>query len=1087
MKKVFFLFLLLLSLTALFTSAATLKKISFSATQGIFEAKLLFDSIPSYSLDGVLGNTPSLSFTSSISENVPREISWGPINTSIVSTKGYVNISFKFSFVVSALASKKGNMLVIDFVPVGISQKLALSGAATKISIDFSGEKGSTLGLAVKYLARLLNRNIVIDPKIATKPINITLSNVTPSEAFYDVLASSSGVGYAILPDGTYYIAPVDSLTQELGKLGVGTYNNIVDFYNLSTTNVSSSDFTSLVSNLFGKNKVVGYIGTYAIVKATARQQKTVRSLMNFLKESTNFSTISWNSPESERDLENLITTMYPTVKVMYLPAFSTMVIKGSAPELEKARGIIEKYAQILSESGPKVTVTFNVPTQNIPAFLQFSKSMPAITAYGSPSKNSSNAIYIVSGPKKEILKFEENVRMLASTVTIAQAKTLHFSFVTWLDKNSVNDLVKMLSIVYPDVKTAYFPSFGQLLFYGYNPTDVDSAAAFVKNRRPLQTVKIKRSTVSVEIPAKNLPAVDALLKGEYPTLFGTGTTVSASMAKYVVSGESNMVEEFVNSLKNSGLISKKSTVTSNNATPTSVYLREVPWENSQSADDILKLLAIKYPNLKEIYLKSLREFVVYGTDYAMINDAARFLVSHQTKKEIKKVTEFVKIRAQDFETVKALISGKGMNFFGPTKPATMATEVTIAVSGSASEVGETLLEMKDSGLILSEKSPTKVSTTSTATVQIVVVHNGLVSCNVKNYPLSSLIERVYSEFGKNVVFSSQLPSVNLKLSNVSLEEFTNALKEAYSLSFNGTAVTVVEKNSAGLTRVYRTSDDANQIEKLASFVGGKTFVDQKRGMVIVSNLTPATAKELDSMVKPLLNSRKDVEIEAKIVDVSSNDGFTKNLDTTLMTPQLVFDNNLKFSLSVLKMANLPKFLTDFSNDLVSSSATLTGNFSETTGNASVLSAPVVTTQSGENANILIGSKYPYMVTTVSNGQQQQQLKFLDTGIQLTILPVILPNDRILLTITIEVSDADWAHAVNGIPAVNTRSASMKVVVSNGQTLMIGGLTKHSRSENVVKIPFLGDLPFIGQFFRHTTFQDSVSNLDIFITAKVRE
>ena len=144
-----------------------------------------------------------------------------------------------------------------------------------------------------------------------------------------------------------------------------------------------------------------------------------------------------------------------------------------------------------------------------------------------------------------------------------------------------------------------------------------------------------------------------------------------------------------------------------------------------------------------------------------------------------------------------------------------------------------------------------------------------------------------------------------------------------------------------------------------------------------------------------------------------------------------------------------------------------------------------MTTQSGEPANILIGSKYPYVVTTSVNGQQQQQLKFLDTGIQLNITPVILPDKKILLTVTIEVSDADWGHAVNGIPAVNTRSASMKVVVSNGQTLMIGGLVKHSRSENVTKIPFLGDLPFIGQFFRTTSFQDTSSNLDIFITAKV--
>jgi type II secretory pathway component GspD/PulD (secretin) len=1099
MKKNFiFILLVTFLMSSIVVMGATLEKLTFSATEGMFQAELVFDSPPSYSLKSVLGNSPVFAFKGNVATSVQKETEWGPAKATISSTSNQTLVKFDFPFVVSTFAGGKvenPNVVVVSFVTLGISQKLALSGTATKISIDFSGEKGSTLGLAIKYLARILKRNLIIDPKVSSQKVNVTLSNVTPSEAFYDILISLPGIGYAILPDGTYYIAPINDLVKNVGKLGVGTYNNIVSFYDLSTTNVSSTTFSSLVTNLFGNNRVIDYIGSYAIVKATAEQQKTIESLMDFLKEGMNFSTVEWTNSQAESDLQKLIEAMYPTLKFMYLPTFSTIVMTGSKTDLQGAKNVIDEYAQILSENGPKVSVTFEVPNSNVPVFLQYSKATPYITAYGSPSSSSSNTVYIVTGPQKQVETFENSVKLIASTLTAVKARPLHFNFASWTDKNSVNDLLKMISIMYSDVKSVYFPSFGQILFYGQNANDVDDVVNFVKKRKPLQTVGVKKTTVTVNISSRNLLTVNALLRNEFPTLFGTGTQVGTSEnVPYVVSGPATDVNKFVSSLKNTGLIVGKAPAEVSKPSET-IFLNEVPWADEKSANDVLNLLKIKYPNLKAEYLKSLKEFAIYGLDASLIKDASTFVNSHlktNKKESIPMETKFIKIAQKDYETVKAMIRSKDIAFFGPTNPSTLSTIVTIGMSGPASSVAEVVQLLKTSNLISKvtpRSSASSISTTQGASVvQIVSIHNDLVSCDVKNYPLSTLIERVYDGFGKNVIFaSSNLPSVNLKLSNITLDEFKKAVENAYKLSFTGTSVIVVENSAAGITRVYMSSDDVNAVKSIAAFVGGKTFVDEKKGIIVVSNLTPNTAEKLDSLVKPLLASRKDVKIEAKILDVTGNKNVQTDLKTTLMTPQLIFNNGLNIDLKLLDISNVPKFLSGFGDQVLSSKATITGNFSDSTGDASMLSAPVVTTQSGEAANILIGSKYPYMVTTVANGQQQQQLKFLDTGIQLNIVPVILPNKKISLTITIEVSDADWAHAVNGIPAVNTRSASMKVVVSDGQTLMIGGLVKHSRSQNVVKIPFLGDLPFIGQFFRTTTFQDSTSNLDILITAKVGE
>ncbi len=1085
-KGVILLFLLFIPFVIF---GAVLQNLTFSATRGIFQAQLTFSSKPNWVLNGVLGNSPQITFVGTISSNLSKEITWGPVKATMFSTSSHSVVKFDFPFIVSTFVNEKSHKLVMNFVTLGISQSLTLTGPSTRISIDFSGEKGSTLGLAIKYLARILKRNLVIDPKIAQQPVNITLTNVTPAEAFYDVLISSAGVGYAILPDGTYYIAPVSSLVKGLGKLGVGTYNNIVSFYDLSTTNIASSTFSSLVTNLFGENKVIGFIASHAIVKATVEQQKTIKSLMNFIRESEDFKTVEWKDVNAEPELQKLITTMYPTVKIMYLKSFSTMVMRGAKSDLEKAFGVVSKYAEILSQNGPKVTLTFSVPVQNIPAFLQFANKFPSITAYGSPTNKASNAVYIVNGPQTQITKFEKNVELIASTLTVAKPRIIHFNFANWKGKNSVEDLLKIINIMYPDVKCEYLPSFEQILFYGTNAQDVDSATNFVKQRALREKQSIPRMTVTVEISPGDLKTVSALLKKEYPTLFGTGTVSSPTtkLLKYVVSGPATDVENFINTLKEAGLV-QKTTLKASNVLKT-MFIREIPWNDAAVSDDVETLVKLKYPEVNVLYLKNLKEFVVYGKNSYEIDNAAKFINLQSSKVEYKKmpaVTAIVKINPNNYETVRSIVTTKGLNFYGPSSPATRATSILVAISGPKSELDSTVNMMEMSGL--AKISSIKATPTQVATQvqQVVVVRNGKVSCKVENYPLSTLIQRVYKAFEKNVVFATRnLPNVTLELSNVSLDQFEYALSNAYNLTFTGTSLVIVGTNSVGITKVYKASGNVTEIKSLAEFLGGKVFTDTNTGVIVVSGLTAAKAKKLDAMVMPLINPRKDVEIEAKIVSVSKNNNLAKRITTNFMTPQLIFNNGLTLNFKLIDVANLPKFLSGLTDNIVSSNATLIANFSQTTGAGSILSAPVLTTQSGESANILVGSKYPYLVTTTVNNQQTQKLMFLDTGIQLTILPVVLPNGQISLTITIDVSEADWGHAVNGIPAVNTRNASVKVVISNGQTLMIGGLVQHNRSENVTKIPFLGDLPFIGQFFRTTTFQDSTNDLDIFITAKI--
>ncbi len=912
-----------------------LQNFTFSATGGQFQSTITFDSVPVWNVSGIIGNSPRLSFKGSLSSKISNKIIWGPLSATISSTNSISTITFNFPFIVSTFVQQNGDELTVNFITLGISQTLPLTGPSTKISIDFSGQQTSTLNLAIKYLARILNRNLIVDPSIANNPVNITLKDVTAAEAFYDILISSPGIGYAILPDGTYYIASLNSLLGNFGKLGIGTYDNIVSFYNLSMTNINPQDFTTLINNLFGQNRVIGSIGPYQIVSATVQQQKTISNLMDFLKESESFSTIKWNDPNSVQDLIKLITMMYPNLKITYLNSFSTIVLNGSKGEIQDAFSVISEYQKIVESIGPKVTVSFIVPKPNVQAFIQFSKQFSAITAYGSTTAYSSDAVYLILGPKDQVNQFAQEIGSIASTITQVKPQTFHFNFAQWSDANAFSDLSKIISVMYPDVQMIYLQNFDQILVYGVDTQHVDEVATFIKEK--------------------------AFLNGSFSS-----------------------------------------------------------------------------------------------------------------------ITNVIKIRTQDYQTVKSIIEAKGLTFFGPSKPSTSSTFVAIAISGPAQRVDDVTALLNVSGLAQKEFQ------TKSASEQSISVNNGMINVDVTDYPLSSLIQKVYASFSKNVVFAEQnFPNITLKLSNVNLDQFNHALSDSYGISFSGSSIVVAEKNTGGVIRVYQANGNINQIQSLATFLGGSVYSDPNTGLVVVKNLTPNSAKELDAMVSPLLNPRKNIIIEAKILDVSENNSVNTNFNTTVMTPQLIFNNGLTLSFNLLNAVNPLQFTSNLANQIMSSNATVTANLSQMTGNGTILSAPTLMTQSGESAQITVGSQYPYLVTTVNNSQTTQQLQFLTTGIQLTILPVVLPNGQISLTITIQVSDADWGHAVNGIPAVSTRNASVKVVVSSGQTIMIGGLTKDNRSENITKIPFLGDLPFIGQFFTSTTFQNSKDNLNIFIRAAV--
>ncbi|NLY56770.1 MAG: BON domain-containing protein [Firmicutes bacterium] len=154
-------------------------------------------------------------------------------------------------------------------------------------------------------------------------------------------------------------------------------------------------------------------------------------------------------------------------------------------------------------------------------------------------------------------------------------------------------------------------------------------------------------------------------------------------------------------------------------------------------------------------------------------------------------------------------------------------------------------------------------------------------------------------------------------------------------------------------------------------------------------------------------------------------------------------------------------------------------------GDARVLAAPSLVTNSGVQANFLAGGGIPIIMPT--NGQLT--IEYKDYGVQLTMLPVVMEDGKINLQVAPEVSALDDSTGINldgwWIPGLKTRRARTEVDLRSGETLIIGGLISNEQIKLVQKVPILGDIPILGQLFRSTSFSEGKTQLVIMVTPEI--
>ena len=259
----------------------------------------------------------------------------------------------------------------------------------------------------------------------------------------------------------------------------------------------------------------------------------------------------------------------------------------------------------------------------------------------------------------------------------------------------------------------------------------------------------------------------------------------------------------------------------------------------------------------------------------------------------------------------------------------------------------------------------------------------------------------------------------------------------------------------------------------------GSLSVDERTN-TLVAYLPAERLDELRQLVAQLDVPVRQVAIEARIVE--ANVDYEKALGVRWGGP-LYGDNPLPGK-SLFVDLGVERAGSSIGLGLLRGDVLLDLELSamEKSGNGEIISQPKVVTADKETARILKGTEVPYQETTKSGATS---VSFREASLSLEVTPQITPDNKVIMAVRVTKDEPDYVNALNEVPPIRKNEVNAKVRVADGDTIVIGGVYSTSQNNVVDKVPFLGDLPYVGRLFRRDVLQEKKSELLVFLTPRI--
>ena len=294
----------------------------------------------------------------------------------------------------------------------------------------------------------------------------------------------------------------------------------------------------------------------------------------------------------------------------------------------------------------------------------------------------------------------------------------------------------------------------------------------------------------------------------------------------------------------------------------------------------------------------------------------------------------------------------------------------------------------------------------------------------------------------------------------------------------------------------------------------GDVIADERTNAIIVTDV-PSVMPALDKLLTQLDTKTQQVEIEARVVsatrscarDIGTQLGFGFGNATTGIggasavgaSPNSTFGIVPKYPIigtsqptgtsgvQIPLFSNLGATSPTSGINLTSASASVRIDailtMAESRGLVKILSRPRVVTQNNIQALVRQGVRVPIVTQAQLGGPPT--VTYVDAFLRLTVIPQITSEGTIFLNVDVENTTPDFGESVQGNPTLITQQATTQVLVTDGGTVVIGGVIQTNNSVNVDQVPLLGSIPWLGNLFKHQTVSTSNQELIFFITPRI--